>query len=140
MPEQHTLGIYRRDHKNLALINLVGDLDLDSTTRLSEVLERCLHEGAHNIDIDVTCLTFCDVRGLRVLLDASAHATASGGCLLLHYPGPALAQFLALTGTDGLLLGLPVHTATMSSEPSLMPRHDTRSPHPEAVAAFVTAT
>ncbi|WP_063771539.1 STAS domain-containing protein [Streptacidiphilus albus] len=124
MPIPHRLDHYRRDTHDLALIALVGEIDLDSAPRLRTVLEQCLREGMSTIDVDLTAVAFCDCHGLGVLIDASQQAFAAGGGLRLSHPSAAVARLLALTGTDCLLSGRPVDAATSPRQlQSAAPRH-----------------
>ncbi|MBF6046997.1 STAS domain-containing protein [Streptomyces sp. NRRL B-1677] len=111
MPALEMLNVYRHDRRNQALITLAGEIDQVSAPLVSAALERCLREGIHTIDVDLTPVTFCDCSGLNAFLRALHHTVAAGGSLRLHYPPPTLTRILALTGTGPLLLGPPAAPA-----------------------------
>ncbi|MFD9395163.1 STAS domain-containing protein [Streptomyces sp. NPDC060000] len=90
-----------------ALITLSGEIDLDSAPLLCASLERCLRDGSHTIDVDLTSVRFCDCSGLNAFLRAAQQTTVAGGALRLHHPPPMLARMLELTGCGFLLLGPP---------------------------------
>lgn len=121
MPIPQRLHHYRRDTHNLALIALVGEIDLATAPLLRTALEQCLRDGMSTIDIDLAAVTFCDCYGLGVLLDASQHAFAAGGALRLRHPSAAVARLLALTGTGCLLSGRPFDAAVDSRRPQPAP-------------------
>ncbi|MFH0177245.1 STAS domain-containing protein [Streptomyces cacaoi] len=101
------LTVYRHDRRNRALITLSGEIDLDSAPLLRASLERCLRDGIHTIDVDLTSVRFCDCSGLNVFLRAAQQTTVAGGAVRLHHPPPVLARLLDLTGCGFLLLGPP---------------------------------
>jgi len=137
MPIPQRLDYYRRDTHGLALITLVGEIDLDSSPLLHEALAQCLHDGMNTIDIDLASVTFCDCHGLGILLDAAHHAIVAGGALRLRHPGAVVAQLLTLTGTDSLLLGRPVGAATNSLAPLPSSRRETEQ-RPAATVLALT--
>ena len=158
MPIPERLDHYRRDTHGLALITLVGAIDLDSAPLLREVLEHCLHDDMNTIDVDLTRVTFCDCHGLGILLDASRQATAAGGALRLRHPSAAMARLLSLTGTESVLLGRAVDAVTSAvmntltsavantltsavahSKDPLPPRHRKAEPGPAATVRALTA-
>ncbi|MEZ0067135.1 anti-sigma B factor antagonist [Streptacidiphilus sp. MAP12-20] len=120
MLSPETLGICRRDTTNQALITPIGEIDLESAHLLGEALDTCLRDGIRTIDIDASAVTFCDFRGLNVLLTASQHTAMLGGSLRLHSPSPMLTRFLAFAGAGCLLLALPddLVATTLSPPPS----------------------
>ncbi|MEU9433894.1 STAS domain-containing protein [Streptomyces sp. NPDC048252] len=101
------LTVHRHVRRNRALITLSGEVDLDSAPLLCASLERCLRDGIHTVDVDLTSVRFCDCSGLNTFLRAAQQATVAGGALRLHHPPPTLARMLELTGCGFLLLGPP---------------------------------
>lgn len=101
------LTVYRHDRRRRALITLAGEIDLESAPLVRAALARCLVDGIHTIDVDLTHVTFCDCSGLNAFLHASQQVTAAGGTLSLHHPPSTLSLMLDLTGSGTLLLGLP---------------------------------
>ncbi|NEA72726.1 STAS domain-containing protein [Streptomyces sp. SID13588] len=103
MPVLHSLNLNRLDHGTRTTITLAGEMDLAVAPPVRTALEACLREGIRTIDIDLTDLTFCDISGLNVFLDAARDTVAVGGSLYLHHPQRAVARVLDLTGTCFLL-------------------------------------
>ncbi|MFD0532141.1 STAS domain-containing protein [Kitasatospora arboriphila] len=83
------------------------ELDLDSLAPLRKALHRCLSAGISTIDIDTRDITFCDVRGLNLLLIAARRAASAGGILTVRRPSASVARLLDLTDTTDYLIPAP---------------------------------
>jgi anti-sigma B factor antagonist len=101
------LTVNSEDTGDRALVTLFGEVDLSSAVFLREMLTQYVCAGVRRIDIDVTAVTFCDVSGINIFLEAGGHAAAAGGVLRLHHPNPALQRLLVRTGAGPYLLGVP---------------------------------
>ncbi|MFC4650750.1 STAS domain-containing protein [Streptomyces sp. NPDC002920] len=97
------LSVYRHDHTTRALITLAGEIDLVTAPLVHAVLAGCLDDGIRTADVDLTAVTFCDVLGLNAFLAASRLAADAGMTLQLHYPPPAMARIIEITGSGFLL-------------------------------------
>jgi anti-sigma B factor antagonist len=73
-----------------------GELDLATADELARVLHRYSRD---RIVVDMTDLSFCDAKGLRVLLDAAIARRESGDRLVLRDPAPAILRLLEVTDT-----------------------------------------
>ncbi|MFF3446704.1 STAS domain-containing protein [Streptomyces sp. NPDC002667] len=102
------LAVYRHDRGKRVLITLAGEIDLESAPLVSTALARCLSDGIRTIDVDLTPVTFCDCTGLNVFLHAAQQTTEAGGTLRLHHPPPTLGLILDVTGSEVLLLDVPI--------------------------------
>ncbi|WP_405020318.1 STAS domain-containing protein [Kitasatospora sp. NBC_00070] len=97
------LGIDRRDRILRTTLTLSGELDIETVPQLDRAVRECLHEGVRVIDLDLTGLVFCDLRGLTGFIDASWCAFAAGGRLRLENPPRVVERLLTLTGTRHLV-------------------------------------
>jgi anti-sigma B factor antagonist len=97
------LNVHRHDHAARALITLAGEIDLATAPLVRAALAACLRDGIRTADVDLTAVTFCDASGLNAFLTASALAIDAGTTLQLHYPPPALARMIKITGCGFLL-------------------------------------
>lgn len=97
------LNVHRHDHNTRALITLAGEIDLATAPLVRAALDACMHDGIRTADVDLTAVTFCDASGLNAFLMASQLATDAGMTLRLHYPPPALARIIEITGSGFLL-------------------------------------
>jgi anti-anti-sigma factor len=77
-------------------IVMVGEFDVATAGRARDVIRRAQDDAAEVI-CDLGDVSFIDVCGLRVLLDASAHAGGTGARLILvHTPGFVSSALAAL--------------------------------------------
>lgn len=86
-------------------VTMHGELDRDQVHRLAEAIDALAHSPSPCWSIDVSAVTFCDVEGLRGLLEAQRLAARSGHHLSVTRPRPWLRHLLRLTD-------LPVPRAT----------------------------
>ena len=77
-----------------------GEVDIGNVATLDELLHHVLGLGVPRLVIDVRAVTFLDVGGARVLLEAGERAAASGtACSLVLTEGP-VARLLRLLGAE----------------------------------------
>ena len=57
-------------------------------------------DNPERIDVDLSGLQFIDVRGMRVLVDASRRARRAGRRFVLVNPQPVIQRLLALTAAE----------------------------------------
>ena len=80
------------------LVRLRGDLDLDSSSDLTDRLAAEVRTPATTVLLDVSQVTFCSSAGLGVLADAGRRATTEGIELLLVGVGRSVHRPLEVTG------------------------------------------
>lgn len=68
-------------HTTATDMRLVGELDLATVPVLTTLIEQQIATGHLDVHIDLSDLTFCDVCGLRGLLDGHRRLAAAGGRL-----------------------------------------------------------
>jgi anti-sigma B factor antagonist len=83
---------------------MVGELDMASAPPLDAALHRICADGAEQVALDLSRLTFMDSTGLRVMLVAK-DLCERHGCEFQLIPGPAQVQ--RLFEVTGLLEQLP---------------------------------
>ncbi len=81
-------------------IELHGELDRGTTLTLARELLPLEREAATSVVLDLTDLSFVDVGGLKLILEAARHLRATGGQLTLANPSPAVRRLLELTAID----------------------------------------
>lgn len=103
------------------LVTLSGEWDLANADQLADVLDQGIDQGAPLLVVDLTAVTFLDVRTMSYLRQAAHRLTAQGRRLALVAPPPAVERLLDLidhgaalprnddlvaarTGTDGVAL------------------------------------
>jgi anti-sigma B factor antagonist len=98
-----TLAIGVSAAREALLVEVIGELDLASAPRLASCLSD-LRGRAATVEVDLAGVTFIDLSGLRVLLDAQRDAHLHGMRLRIVAPGWACARLLALTQTAQRML------------------------------------
>lgn len=85
------------------VVDVAGEIDLDSCALLHEELTRLLEEGHTRLAVDLARVSYLDSTGLRVLLQAQAGACARGGGLVLVAAGARVEKILRMVGLEALL-------------------------------------
>lgn len=80
-----------------ARVTVHGELDRLQVHRLAQAVSVLTHSPSRCWSIDVSAVTFCDVEGLRGLLEAQRLAARSGHRLFVTRPSPWLRRLLHLT-------------------------------------------
>lgn len=81
-------------------VRLVGDLDFESAGLLLEAVSRTCQDGCQALTLDLSRLSFCDVRGLRALMQARSMCEAGGGRLALDGAAGIVRRLLLLSGVE----------------------------------------
>lgn len=81
-------------------LRFVGEIDLTNSGAISSALRHVL-DGLANIHLDLRQLVFCDVSGIRALLNV-AEAVGPDRRLLLHGLAPEIERVIRVVGwSDG---------------------------------------
>ncbi|MEV0533547.1 STAS domain-containing protein [Kitasatospora sp. NPDC050463] len=91
---------------------LKGEIDMDVTDRLHDVLEQALVHSRTGLDIDMSGVEFCDSSGLNVLLRLRLTAQAGGRTLTITDASPQVKRLLAVTETAALFTAVPADPHT----------------------------
>jgi stage II sporulation protein AA (anti-sigma F factor antagonist) len=86
-------------HDGLAVVVVVGELDLATAPRLSEVLAEMAEPG-RVILVDLSETEFMDCAGLAPLVTACEHQRELGGDLFLEAPSGAVSRVVECTQLD----------------------------------------
>src|SRR4051812_37507818 len=81
----------------VTLVRLSGELDLSTEDALTAIVDRLLATAAPLVRLDLSGLTFCDVRGLSALLAARRRLMASSREVRIGGGGRWLRRVLQLT-------------------------------------------
>ena len=87
-------------NRHAVCIQLVGELDLSTLDRLAAAAAGTHVRSPLPVLIDVSALTFCDVRGLSELLSVEQRLATSGRTVAVVGASRALRRLLRLTGAD----------------------------------------
>lgn len=91
----------RRQH-GIALVSLVGELDVAGTPHLEQRMTRIAQDGG-GVVLDLEGLTFLDCSGLRTLLSVRHEAERHARPFAFIGGSPAVRRVFSLTGNEELL-------------------------------------
>ncbi|MEW1752621.1 STAS domain-containing protein [Streptomyces angustmyceticus] len=94
------IRIDTRQDRGAVILSVTGPLDLDSVAPLDEALQRVAQDGAEQVVVDLSAVTFADSSTINVLIRAY---DALGPALRLAAPSAVLERLFALTGLDTVL-------------------------------------
>jgi anti-anti-sigma factor len=98
------LAISVRRSPGEAVVQLTGEIDMLTSTRLSDAVNDLLNEAPPRIVLDLTGVTFCDSQGLGTLVVLSRKATTAQSVLVLTNVGDFLLRVLDITGLRSALM------------------------------------
>lgn len=81
-------------------LRFAGEIDLSNSDAVAESMRLTLGETAHP-HLDLSALSFCDISGIRALVDL-AHSLDDGRRLLLHGLPRQLQKVMRVTGWSDL--------------------------------------
>jgi anti-sigma B factor antagonist len=98
-----TVGVFQaaRSHDGRWVV-AAGEIDMVTAPRLAAAIE-----AAPCVGVDLGAVSFLDVSGLRVLLDAGRRAQAEGRQFAVARPSPLIRRLLAITAIDQSLEIVP---------------------------------
>src|SRR5690242_14686444 len=83
--------------ERIALVRVVGELDIGSADALREVLDEAESAGPEILRVDASEVAFLDSTALGVILASAQRMSARGGRLELVCVSPAMRRILDLT-------------------------------------------
>jgi anti-sigma B factor antagonist len=87
-----------------AVVQLTGEIDMLTSTQLSDAVNDLLTEPPPRIVLDLAGVTFCDSQGLGTLVVLSRKATTAQSVLVLTNVGDFLLRVLDITGLRSALM------------------------------------
>lgn len=86
-----------------ALIAVSGELDLSTSTELSDAAVSALSEtGVNRLVVDLSGLRFIDSSGINALIELRNESRRANVALCLARPSPRVTEVLRLTAVDDL--------------------------------------
>ncbi|MBY8874694.1 STAS domain-containing protein [Micromonospora sp. PLK6-60] len=86
-----------------ARLRLAGELDMSTAPELNAAIDRLAAEGARQLLIDLSELTFCDSTGIAAFVRGDNLAAADGGWLRVTGATGRVHRVLQVTGLVGVL-------------------------------------
>ena len=93
-----TIAIEGATHEGLAAVAVRGELDIRSSPDLRAWLSRVLEQGASQLAVDLSGVSFMDSSGLGVLVGAHKRLARGGSRLQVIGASPAVVRLLTVTG------------------------------------------
>ena len=89
-----------RREPEVAVIEILGEVDLASVDELRDVALDIFSTGQSNLVLDLSGVTFIDSTGIGMIVDMSNHARDRNGAFSLLNPSPQALRVIELTGLD----------------------------------------
>lgn len=112
-----TIKVVHRTDVDATIVEVAGELDLDSAPMLRAVLEDAVDRGDTRIVVDAANLRFCDSVGLSVLLTTHFSSEARGGYLRLAAPNEQLLHLLSVVGLAAHVISYRTVAGAVSGDP-----------------------
>jgi anti-sigma B factor antagonist len=101
-----------------AVVTLPAEIDMANADRVAADLRAAFAPGVTTVVADMTATRFCDCRGIRALVLAHDHATASGAVLRLVVPSACVLRVLGVLGVDRLVAIYPGLQEALAGQPA----------------------
>lgn len=111
-PPATSLTITQHEQDQRPVLVLSGELDASTAPQLANLALGVVEEGARDLMIDASGLSFCDAGGLSVFVQISTRLRARAGRLALVAPSLHVRQALAAGGlSDAFVVAASVPAA-----------------------------
>ena len=90
-PGEFSIEISRADDGSSTVVQVTGNVDLDTVRVLGDVLDLAAERG-QQIVVDLTGAEFISAAGISLLVRAAAHARSGHGALRVRNPPPMAAR------------------------------------------------
>ncbi|MGH2716744.1 MAG: STAS domain-containing protein [Thermoleophilaceae bacterium] len=97
------LTVRTEQHNDHRVIVVSGEIDMSTAPLLDQEVLRAEADGPRPIVVDLRQVTFMDLRGLQLLLTASARSRADAKRLSVVRGPRAVQRLFELTGTEALV-------------------------------------
>jgi anti-anti-sigma factor len=103
----------RQREGNYAVVQVSGDMDVDSCPPVEQALADLADSGTLHLVLDMSAVGFCDSSGINALLRALAHAKERHGSLSLAATAPQVQRVLDLLGMGAVITSYPSVAAAL---------------------------
>ncbi|HEV3475391.1 MAG TPA: STAS domain-containing protein [Actinomycetota bacterium] len=101
-----SLFVEPKERGSWTVVDVKGEIDLDTAPQLKAVLGDAIKGGAINIAVNLEGVEFLDSSGLGVLIGSLKRCKEAGGMLALVSPRRPIRKVLSITGLDKVI---PIH-------------------------------
>ncbi|MHA6763973.1 STAS domain-containing protein [Streptacidiphilus sp. PAMC 29251] len=102
----------------LAVVQVSGAMDYDTSPALERALADLVQDGAHHLVLDMAAVDFCDSSGINALIRALARAKQEQGSLALAAATHRVQGVLEMTGVDAVITTYPTVAVALGSQPA----------------------
>ncbi len=89
---------------NVATIDLVGELDLESAEQLDRAIQNALDQGVSSFVFECDGLTYVGSTGVRCMVDGAHRAAERNGTTTIRNASTTFRRILEITGVDALVV------------------------------------
>ncbi len=114
-----SLTVHIPQRGDVAVVSVVGELDLVTAPRLQEHITDLLDRGRSRLVFDLTLVSFCDSTGLATSIHAKSNCDEAGGCVRLAAPQRDVLRILEVCGLSEVLRTYP--TVEQAVNPTASP-------------------
>ncbi|MFD3720020.1 STAS domain-containing protein [Streptomyces sp. NPDC058674] len=100
------LDLTVRDTPNGPLVEVIGELDYDTSPALRDLLQTLPLERGQCLVLDLACMEFCDSSGISALIAARNHAQSASADIALAAVPANTRRVLRVVGLDQVF---PLH-------------------------------
>ena len=97
------LEVYVEYSEDAAVVRVVGDIELSTSTQLNRELDGVLARRPARVRLDLLAVGFMDTTGVAVLLKARRRALELDCRLTVTSSSPTITRLLEITGLTSLL-------------------------------------
>ncbi|MEV0270319.1 STAS domain-containing protein [Hamadaea sp. NPDC050747] len=112
-----SVRIVKRPDLGVSVVEVAGELDIDSAPAFRECLSGLVGDGVARIVVDVRRLRFCDSIGLSALVTTQQACVAQGGFLRLAGADQTLLRLLLIVGLSDYVQSYATVEAASSGDP-----------------------
>lgn len=112
------LALHTRTTAAGPVVELAGELDYDSVSRLRELLPELTLQSGEQLVVDLAAVTFCDSSGISALIAARNHALAARAAIALAAVPGHLSRILGIVGLDQVF---PTYPTAQAAEAAWTP-------------------
>ncbi|NUO55934.1 MAG: STAS domain-containing protein [Hamadaea sp.] len=112
-----SVRIVKRPDLGVSVVEVAGELDIDSAPAFRECLSGLVGDGVSRIVVDVRRLRFCDSIGLSALVTTQRACVAQGGFLRLAGADQTLLRLLLIVGLSDYVQAYATVEAASSGDP-----------------------
>jgi anti-sigma B factor antagonist len=102
MPEPALHAEVVRDHDDVVILTVSGEIDLATAPSLAAALDDIEVGSGRRVHLDLADVTFLDSSGISVLVECRQRLEDGGAVLVLHRATPTVRRVLEISGLEAV--------------------------------------